>query len=298
MSEQDSTQQTAGNQRKTSLLFASAVLVALIVVVAYVIAQQGKNETLPASAPVDVIVPEPEFKPLQPKVVEPAPIKPDVAKPVTLPEPEEKQSIPAPVEPQAPIKAPLPKLNDSDAPVIEKLQANVSAQAIKLLANDDLIRRSVVFIDNLARGDIAKKHSPVLAPQEKFKALEGDIIIIDPNSYERYTPYVNLLSRFSGAQLVRMYTEFEPLFIEAYQEIGYEGDKFEGTLKTAIQELIDTPVPSSPLPLIKDSVTYKYAATEWEQLSDAQKQFLRMGPENMEKVKVTLKALQKALNEQ
>ncbi|WP_280117665.1 DUF3014 domain-containing protein [Pseudoalteromonas xiamenensis] len=87
---------------------------------------------------------------------------------------------------------------------------------------------------------------------------------------------LSLVTRFSGAQLVRMYNEFQPLFVEAYQEIGYEGDQFEGTLESAIQELIDTPIPKSPLPLIKESVTYKYVSTEWEQLSDAQKLFLRM----------------------
>ncbi|WMN59542.1 DUF3014 domain-containing protein [Pseudoalteromonas xiamenensis] len=296
MSEQQSDHQAANNNKKASLLFASAILVILAVVVAYVMTKQGESIASSEPMPVPDVIPT---KPLEPQValVEPTTMMPEDSASVELPKPEQSESTPR-LEPEQPTKPALPSLDNSDATVIQAIENKVTNSAVKLLANDDLIRRTVVFIDNLAKGDIAKKHSPVQQPKEKFTAIEGDIVTIDPNSFERYTPYVELVTRFSGAQLVRMYNEFQPLFVEAYQEIGYEGDQFEGTLESAIQELIDTPIPKAPLPLIKESVTYKYVSTEWEQLSDAQKLFLRMGPENMEKLKVTLRAVQKELKHQ
>lgn len=284
------------DKKRMHLLLAAVVLVGLIVVIAYVITKQETVQTQADVVVPDVVVsvPEPEYaEVLEPEVSEqPQPVIEEPPLPsVSEVEARPTQTLEQPIKPE-----PL-TFEQGDVGLIAKIETNASIQAAKLLASDDLIRRTVVFIDNLAKGDIAKKHSPVIEPKEKFQALEGDLPIIDPNSYERYTPYVNLVSRFSGAQLVRMYDEFQPLFKEAYQEIGYDGENFEATLNNAIQELLDTPIPKAPIPLIKESVTYKYAYPEWEQLSDAQKQFLRMGPDNMKKLKVTLQAVQKALKE-
>lgn len=285
------------DKKRTQLLLAAFVLVVLVIVIAYVMTQQGESKPQENTYVPDIVASAPEPKMIEvqePEVVEqPMPEQQPVPQlpPKVAPEPFDTKPVEQPVKPE-----PL-TFEQGDEGLMSKIEANASLQAAKLLASDDLIRRTVVFVDNLAKGDIAKKHSPVLEPKEKFKALDGDLVIIDPNSYERYTPYVNLVSRFSGAQLVRMYGEFEPLFKEAYQEIGYDGDNFKATLNNAIQELLDTPIPKTPIPLIKESVTYKYAYPEWEQLSDAQKQFLRMGPDNMKKLKVTLQAVQKALKE-
>lgn len=296
MTDQHNEKTNPVDKKRTHLLLAAAVLVGLVIVIAYVMTQK---ETAPSHNELTVpdiveTTPEPKYTEVnEPEVSE---LPQPVIEEQPLPSVSEVEDRPKPTVEQ-PIKPEPLTFEQGDVGLIAKIETNASIQAAKLLASDDLIRRTVVFIDNLAKGDIAKKHSPVIEPKEKFQALEGDLQIIDPNSYERYTPYVNLVSRFSGAQLVRMYDEFQPLFKEAYQEIGYDGENFETTLNNAIQELLDTPIPKSPIPLIKESVTYKYAYPEWEQLSDAQKQFLRMGPDNMKKLKVTLQAVQKALKE-
>ena len=166
---------------------------------------------------------------------------------------------------------------------------------MSLLVTDDVIRRGVVFIDNLAQGKVAKKHNPVIKPQESFSVSEGDILTIDPNSYERYTPYVKVFTSMSAAQVVRLYEEYKPLINDAYTEIGYGDDEFKQTLNDAIDLLLDTPEPEGALPLLRDSVTYQYAFSEWEQLPAAQKQLLRMGPENMKKVKGALRNIKAQL---
>ena len=219
-------------------------------------------------------------------------------------EPEEPTAVEQPAELEVPAQrivepepevATLPALNDSDTMVVAKIDEYLSDSVMSLLVTDDVIRRGVVFIDNLAQGKVAKKHNPVIKPQESFSVTEGDILTIDPNSYERYTPYVKIFTSMSAAQVVRMFEEYQPLINDAYTEIGYGDDEFKQTLNDAIDLLLDTPEPEGALPLLRDSVTYQYAFSEWEQLPAAQKQLLRMGPDNMKKVKAALRNIKAQL---
>ncbi|KJY88264.1 DUF3014 domain-containing protein [Pseudoalteromonas piscicida] len=284
-----------GNKRPSNsqLLFAAVVVLALIIVAVFVLAQKDTPSTENQKVKQDIVVPEQTETPLVNTARETPPeqvVEPEV----TLP-PQREQIEPEQVEPVEP-EVPLPPLSQSDTEIKEAVSNYLSNQAVKLLADDDVIRRTVVYVDNLAKGKVAENHAPVVKPQDGFSVIDDDIIITDPNSYERYTPYVAMFDTMSTAQVVRLYDQYKPLFEEAYEEIGYEGDAFNGTLTDAIDELLATPIPDTALPLVKDSVTYKYAYAEWEQLSPAQKQFLRMGPENMKKVKKRLEEIKIALN--
>ncbi|NSY34615.1 DUF3014 domain-containing protein [Pseudoalteromonas sp. JC28] len=284
-----------GNKRPSNsqLLFAAIVVLALIIVAVFVLAQKDTPSTENQKVKQDIVVPEQTETPLVNTARETPPeqvVEPEV----TLP-PQREQIEPEQVEPVEP-EVTLPPLSQSDTEIKEAVSNYLSNQAVKLLADDDVIRRTVVYVDNLAKGKVAENHAPVVKPQDGFSVIDDDIIITDPNSYERYTPYVAMFDTMSTAQVVRLYDQYKPLFEEAYEEIGYEGDAFNGTLTDAIDELLATPIPDTALPLVKDSVTYKYAYAEWEQLSPAQKQFLRMGPENMKKVKKRLEEIKIALN--
>ncbi|PAY02240.1 hypothetical protein CKO50_06375 [Pseudoalteromonas sp. HM-SA03] len=284
-----------GNKRPSNsqLLFAAVVVLALIIVAVFVLAQKDTPSTENQKVKQDIVVPEQTETPLVNTARETPPeqvVEPEV----TLP-PQREQIEPEQVEPVEP-EVTLPPLSQSDTEIKEAISNYLSNQAVKLLADDDVIRRTVVYVDNLAKGKVAENHAPVVKPQDGFSVIDDDIIITDPNSYERYTPYVAMFDTMSTAQVVRLYDQYKPLFEEAYEEIGYEGDAFNGTLTDAIDELLATPIPDTALPLVKDSVTYKYAYAEWEQLSPAQKQFLRMGPENMKKVKKRLEEIKIALN--
>ncbi len=221
------------------------------------------------------------------------------------PEPKESEaqleevSVATPIEapssePEAPSEVSLPSLDDATPVVVASLEERIEAPLLDLLVNDDLVRRVVVFVDNLADGKVAKKHTPVVAPTESFSVIEGDIIIMDPKSYERYTPYVTLLEQLSSEQIVSLFERYQPLLTQAYEEIGYE-KPFKNTLIQAIDLMLATPSVNGSVPLVSQSVTYKYAYSEWEQLPSAQKQLLRMGPENAAKVKQVLKQVRSRL---
>jgi hypothetical protein len=274
----------------SNLLLAIITLIVVACVVAFILLKPSDEPVarIEATEPVKER-PIMELKPLnEPDIIEPE-------EPTTVEQPAELE-VPAQriVEPE-PEVATLPALNDSDTMVVAKIDEYLSDSVMSLLVTDDVIRRGVVFIDNLAQGKIAKKHNPVIKPQESFSVTEGDILTIDPNSYERYTPYVKIFTSISAAQVVRMFEEYQPLINDAYTEIGYGDDEFKQTLNDAIDLLLDTPEPEGALPLLRDSVTYQYAFSEWEQLPAAQKQLLRMGPDNMKKVKAALRNIKAQL---
>ncbi len=119
---------------------------------------------------------------------------------------------------------------------------------------------------------------------------------MDPQSFKRYDPYVAILTALDSEQLLALYKRFEPLFVEAYGEVGEPGTSFEQRLVQAIDLVLATPEMTTQIPLLRDSVTYKYAYSEWENLPPAQKQLLRMGPENVAKVKGVLRELRTQLD--
>lgn len=265
-----------------NLLFAIVVLVVIACAAAFVLLSSDEEQVASEVEQAPVEQPMQAFEEPEPEQVDPEPevTTPDRGTPMLPPERD--------IEPVPEVK-PLPSLNESDEVVVKRMDEVLSDQVMSLMITDDVIRRGVVFVDNLAKGKVASKHAPVERPEDTFKVIEGDILTIDPNSYERYTPYVKLFTSMSAAQIVRMYDEYKPLINDAYAEIGYEGDAFNQTLEEAIELLLDTPEPKGDMPLIRDSVTYQYAYAEWEQLPAAQKQLLRMGPENMKKVKAVLR---------
>ena len=269
-----------------NLLFANVILIVIACVAAFVLfsAEEQPQPVVdlpPQTQPIE------QYKAPEPEVVD--------SQEAVLPEPEVITPPPKRVVEPTPVVKSLPSLNDSDEVVVANIDEYLSDQVMDLLITDDVIRRGVVFIDNLARGKVAVKHAPVEPLQESFTVIEGDILQIDPNSYERYTPYVKIFTSMSAAQIVRLYEQYKPLISDAYSEIGYEGDEFTQTLDEAIELLLDTPEPKGDMPLLRDSVTYQYAYSEWERLPAAQKQLLRMGPENMKKVKAVLRSVRAEL---
>lgn len=302
MSEQPSAPDVKKHSPKNNVLFAGIILLIIVIVAAFVILRSDKKvETTTVAQPLKT----PTIMALKPNSDDAldAPANsietPQSSQtPQTFQAPQTSQAQTLPVsdseEPSAQL-ALLPTLDDSDPVVIAKLDEYLSNAAMRLIVNDDVIRRGVVFIDNLAKGKVATKHTPVAKLEEGFSVNESDIITISPNSYERYTPYVKILTSLSAAQAVRLYEEYKPLINSAYTEIGYNDDEFTQTLENAIDLLLDTPDPKGGLPLLRDSVTYQYAFSEWEQLPAAQKQLLRMGPENIKQVKSALSNIKKQL---
>ncbi|ASG65075.1 hypothetical protein CEW91_02430 [Idiomarina piscisalsi] len=228
------------------------------------------------------------------------------AEPYQPEEPEEEsEPLPEPVEPEPePAKQPeeapepeqiaLPELNNSTPTVLQELDS--SDINIRPLKSSQLIRDAVVLADNISNGSIVRDRTIVQRPDGRFSVIKVDgELYIDESSYRRYDALVDWFISLDAYALADNYELFKPLVQEAYAEIGYPDSDFDNTLMEAIDVLLSTPVPEGLVEVKADSVMYTYADDAYEALPAAQKQLLRMGPDNIERIKQKLREIQKAL---
>ncbi len=230
---------------------------------------------------VEVPPPTPE-----PAPVVPAPVAPAVA-------------VQAPVEPEEPEEIiELPSLNASDDMLNERLGAlETGTRLLSLLVSDDVIRKFVVFVENVADGNLPQLEYPVkrLPQSMAVRELDENLFEMQTVSYQRYTPLIDGLTAVNPEQSIAIYRLMKPLFQEAYAEIGYRNRDFDDALVRAIDAVLDAQTAQGPFQLIKPKVMYIYADSEIESFSPVEKQLLRMGPQNAEKLKLALRQFKQAL---
>lgn len=180
----------------------------------------------------------------------------------------------------------LPGLDNSDAEFRHALLGlDATTLMADLLIDEELIRKFVVVVDNMAEGRIPRKHSLLKLPQAKFKAHEAEGgIWLDSLNFGRYDPYVSLLTSLDVERSVQLYQRYYPLMQQAYAELGYPRRSFHQRFLQALDLLLDSPVMPRPLPLEQPSVMYKYADPELERLADVHKQMLRLGSAHAVKI--------------
>jgi hypothetical protein len=167
-----------------------------------------------------------------------------------------------------------------------------------LLSNEALLRKFVVLVDNIARGKIAPRYNPVNAPSGTFTVQGADALHADPASFSRYTPYATVLTAINPDALTKFYWRYYPLLQQAYVDLGYPRAQFHPRMLAALDMLIAAPLMPSDAELVQPKVLYQYADPALESLPAAQKQIMRMGPDNQTKVQQYLKTLRAKLAKQ
>ncbi len=150
---------------------------------------------------------------------------------------------------------------------------------------NDLIRRITAAVDNIADGQSPRPHLKFLTPGRGFAVVkEQEKLYLSPQSYRRYDLVAEAFASLDANGAVRIFRELKSLFQEAYRELGYPNEDFQDTLIRAIKELLSTPIVEENIALEQAVVTYQMADEDLENLSDAQKHLLRMGPQNTRKI--------------
>jgi hypothetical protein len=191
----------------------------------------------------------------------------------------------------------LPALDESDALVKQELLAlNWKAGLAALFVDEEMIRRFVVQVDNIAQGQIVPEQTIFKGLSKDFQAKkQGQQYQLDTANYSRYLPYLELLESAPKAQVVALFNKLYPLMQAAYQELGYPDKQFRDRLQQAIAVLVAAPeIADGPL-LVLDSVQYDFADNEVEQLPLAHKQMIRLGQKNQQRLKLLLSAYQPLL---
>ncbi len=218
----------------------------------------------------------------------------DTASPVQQP----AESPVAPSAPPAPERSlPLPKLDESDAEIAGGLTELVGQEAImQFVVPDRLIRNIVVTIDNAPRQQMAMTQRPLKPTQGAFATAGTDeTLTLSPENYARYAPLIAVVRKLDTKTLVAMYRGMQPLFQQAYEELGHPNSVFNARLLEVIRHLLATPDAPLEIKLTQPGVQYKYADERLEKLSAGQKVLIRMGRDNAQVVKAKLRELEAAL---
>ncbi|WP_206674614.1 DUF3014 domain-containing protein [Rheinheimera pleomorphica] len=280
------TEQKVNNNQQ--LYYAGIIAVVVVILLAlWLLFSKDK-----APEPLPVLTPEVNEPAVPAQVVQP--------EPETV-EPEQQAETPAPrPEPmrQAEPEAPLPTLEQSDVEVKQRLLTlNWRTGLAGLFVTEQMLRNFVVQTDNIAQGQQALGH-PLFQPlQQSFSEADDDKMQLNEQHFKRYEPYIQLLESVPPEQLVPLFNRYEPLLQQAYAELGYPDELYKNKLLAAIDMLLATPEVAYPLALERPAVVYTFADPVIEQLPAAQKQMIRLGPDNQQRVKALLRQYKQVLQQ-
>lgn len=279
-------------------LYGVVILLVIVLAVAFLWPEEKTPEPAVVSAPVAVV---------------PDPIVPEVS------EPQVEEVM---IEEEFTVAAPIPEANVEDLVVEEVFiepeviaepeVLDMSDQAIKqalittlespilstLVVNESIIANMVASVVNTADGKLPENVSVLTAPQNEFSVFaQGDNQFITPESFTRYNVYAQTFADIKTDSLLRLLTDYNDEITTQFEQITPPNSDFNTTLIGAINELLDTPTVSLPIAVESDSVMYRFVNPQLEALSPAQKQLVRMGPDNMRVVKRKLRELRDALSQ-
>lgn len=293
MSDRTPTHQTL-NRTSTSNWIGPVVAVILLAAGAWYLLK-------PEPAPIVVV----EKTPTLPAVTQPEPEPADVLS--AQQEPVDEISAQAadagadttvlPAEQEVVATEPLPTLDESDVYVQQKLLALPwKAGLASLFVNEEMIRRFVVQVDNIAQGRIVPEQALFKGLAQDFKAQKNDQQYqLEIANYKRYQRYLDLLESAPKAEVVALFNRLYPLLQQAYLELGYPDAQFRDRVQQAIRLLLSAPEIADEPQLALESVQYTFADPEIEQLSMAHKQMVRLGLKNQQRLKLLLAAYQPLL---
>lgn len=227
-------------------------------------------------------VPEPPAPAAAEPIIEPAPVEVEQAEPVV--------NVASDDPTEEVIQ--LPSLNNSDEFVFEGLRAfQDSAALIRLLANEQLVRRFVVLVDNISRGEFPQTGLPYRPmPQEMpVRSIDDNLFVMDESAFSRFDQLIDTFVSVDTGQAMSLYRLLSPLFQQAYAEIGNRNINFDDTLRSAINTVLRTSNVEGPFQLVKPSVMFLHADASIENLQDVHKQLVRLGPENTDKLRAKLR---------
>ena len=204
----------------------------------------------------------------------------------------------APVAPPKVQANELPPLDQMD-PFMRALLGALSSHPglATWLLSDDLIRQLAAAIDKASKGESPTSDFKAFAPSTGFMVMKrGTRMAIDPAGYTRYKSLVDGLTSVDASAVVKAYRTIHPRLNEAYQKMGHPNGEIDTAADTALTILLDTPTLKDPTYVVEATgVRWKFADAKTEALSGSQKQLLRMGPDQTDRVLVWLRALQGSL---
>lgn len=202
----------------------------------------------------------------------------------------------APAEPGPPSS--VPSEQPVDAAGAKPLLAEVSGNALfrRWLGEEDLIRRIVLVVDNVAEGVSPRLPLRTLGPSSPFsveRRAEG--FVIAPESYARYDAVTEAIESLDARALASAYRRLRGVLEPAYRELGYPGASIDRVVARALDRIENAPVAKADVSVEDQGGVWTFSDPGLERLRAVEKHLLRMGPRNTLRVQAKARELREAL---
>jgi len=191
----------------------------------------------------------------------------------------------------------LPPMEGMDAflrPLLGALSSR--PELASWLATDDLIGQLASAIDQAAVGNSPARDLKVIKPAGAFAATaRGNQRFIEVSSYRRYDGLVQTVTSIDATRAAVLYKTIRPRLNDAYRRMGNPAGDIDRAMAQVLDILLDTPIVKDPIPIVADEGAWIFADEALEERPATQKQLLRMGSANVERMQMWLRALQTAL---
>jgi hypothetical protein len=187
----------------------------------------------------------------------------------------------------------LPPLAESDAFLRERLEP--FALPPLWVGQDGLVQRFAVLVDAATRGEWPRRPLRFLEPSEKFRVVEREGRLYgDPRNSMRFDSDLDLLESIDPAAAAGLLRTIDPLLETALQNLGRPVNGRDVVLD-AIDWVLGAPEPVGDPELVQPKVFYEYADPALENLPPLEKQLMRLGPQNLKRLKAYLTRLRDEL---
>lgn len=186
---------------------------------------------------------------------------------------------------------------DGDAVLRQQVAAAGAANLLsKLPSSEHPLDLTAALVDALGRGIILRKMLPIEPLGQAFSVeRQGDMLFMGADSYRRYDSHTDAIAALNVGVMVETFHTLRPLYKQAFEQLGLDPDDFDNAVIRALDMILATPEIEGPIALNTKSVVYIYADPALETLPAVQKQLLRMGPDNIRRIKQTARALREGL---
>jgi hypothetical protein len=271
------------------LVLALAVIAGLVIFWFWSEEKPAETETAASLPPVVVPAVVPELPP--------TPDIPEREEAVTVPDATaaESDALAAGQIPQDAAAQQIPV--DGDAVLRQQVAAAGAGNLLsKLASNEHPLDVTAALVDALGRGIILRKMLPTEPLTQAFSVeRQGDLLFMGADSYRRYDSHANAIAALNVGVMVETFHTLRPLYKQAFEQLGLDPNDFDNAVIRALDMILATPEIAEPIALNTKSVVYIYADPALESLPALQKQLLRMGPDNIRRIKQTARALRERL---
>ena len=165
------------------------------------------------------------------------------------------------------------------------------AQLRKYFNLQEQARRLVITVDNLPREHVPSQLRITRGVPELLRVQkDGETITLDPSNYERYDRIISYVEKMDARKIGRLYAKFYPLLQRTYEETGFPEERFHDRVLAALDDMMDAPRPTGPIRLVQPKVLYRFEDDHLESLSAGQKIMIRVGPDNVARVRAAIAA--------